>query len=752
MISPASSSDPESEHRPAANDAYEQLHPKVQKWIWDQQWTQLRANQIQAIPPILASNTDVIISGATASGKTEAAWLPICSVLARDEDTGSAHLGVKALYISPLKALINDQARRLSTLGDYIDIPVARRHGDVHGAERDTFRRNPDGILLITPESLEAMFVLDGPRIPSIFNGLRFVVVDELHSFIGTERGAQLQSLLHRIEIAVQRRIPRIALSATIADTSIAAEFLRPGEASGVTLVGETADQQGDLRMQLRGYMRRAPRPEPNTPSEEYHGPSITDHLYSVLRGRDNLVFANSRNQVELYADRLKSRALAMRVPNEFFPHHGSLSREFREDVETRLKSPEQPATAICTSTLEMGIDIGSVDSIAQIGSPGSAAALRQRLGRSGRRGKPATLRIYITEPEITSHTPLPDMLRTQLVETIAIADLLLERWYEPPNIAGLHLSTLIQQILSIIAQHGGANAAAIYNTLCTNGPFQRVTSAMFMDVLRDLGRNDLIIQSTEGTLLPGVTGERLINHYSFYTAFQTAEEYRLTSEGKPIGTIPITYPVLPESNIIFAGQRWQVVDVNTETKVIDLVRARGGKPPIFSGAGPIIADGIRQRMKQVYEQNDLPGYLDPPARQLLAEARQNYRHLGIADTPVLGFGSTVWLFPWKGDRVMNTLSVLFTTHGVRASRGGAALSLHDISEDDVHRIISTLLAEPLPDPARLAAFVSIKEQDKYDEYLGEDLLNTAYAARDFDLPGAWSALDELHRHITAIG
>jgi len=744
MTSPRSNSD--SGLQPEAGTAYKQLHPRIQQWIWDQQWTHLRANQIRAIAPIMAGNTDVIISGATASGKTEAAWLPICSVLARDEETGNTGIGVKALYISPLKALINDQALRLTTMGEYIDLPVFRRHGDVRGAERTQFRQAPDGILLITPESLEAMFVLDGPRIPAIFHGLRYVVVDELHSFIGTERGAQLQSLLHRIELAVRRRIPRIALSATIADGAIAADFLRPGDGQSVTLIGETADQRGELQMQLRGYIHRDPDKEEKDTDKQASALTVSDHLFNTLRGHDNLVFANSRNQVEMYADQLQRRSENLRVPNEFFPHHGNLSKEFREDVETRLKSPAQPTTAICTSTLEMGIDIGSVDSIAQIGAPGSAATLRQRLGRSGRRGQPATLRIYITEPELTRDAPIPDLIRTQLIETIATVELLLEHWYEPPNTAGLHLSTLIQQILSIIAQHGGAQAAALYPALCVGGPFSQVTPSMFVQLLRDLGHHDIITQASDGTLLPGVRGERLLNHYSFYTAFQTADEYRLISQGKALGTMPITYPVLPGSFLIFAGQRWQVVDVDAEAKVIDLVHARGGRPPLFFGGGPTIADGIRQRMKAMYESTEVPGYLDRNARQLLAEGRANYLRLGLGRTQILASGRTTWIFPWMGDRVMNTLSVLFTTHDIETSRDGAALSLHRTTPEEVRGIIEGLLQRPLPDPIRLAASVSIRTQDKHDNYLGEALLNAAYAARDLDLPGAWATLETLMR------
>ncbi|MDQ3540346.1 MAG: DEAD/DEAH box helicase, partial [Chloroflexota bacterium] len=521
---------------PGVTSAYERLHPRVRAWIWDQGWDELRATQVKAIGPIMDGDTDVIISAATASGKTEAAWLPVCSVLGFDAEAGHSLPGIKAMYLSPLKALINDQYGRLSDLGSYVDVPVYRRHGDVGGADRKAVLSRPDGILLITPESLEALFVHHGTRMPTVLNGLRAIVIDEMHAFIGSERGAQLQSLLHRVELAIRRRVPRIALSATLADHDAAASFLRPGDGASVTVVGDPSDDRSELRMQLRGYLVAEP---PSTPVEdEEDDDHVTDeedasdtrtiarHLFTTLRGTDNLVFANARRTVETYADLLTQVSADERVPNEFFPHHGNLSKEFREDVERRLKSNETHATAICTSTLELGIDIGSADSIAQIGAPGSVTALRQRLGRSGRRGQPATLRLYVSEDALDERTSPVDQLRTETIQTIATVELLLERWYEPPNTGGLHLSTLIQQVLSVIAQHGGASAPQLFSALCADGPFAHVTQPMFVQLLRDLGTHDLITQASDGMLLPGGAGERLINHYTFYTAFQTAEDY----------------------------------------------------------------------------------------------------------------------------------------------------------------------------------------------------------------------------------
>jgi ATP-dependent Lhr-like helicase len=154
----------------------------------------------------LAGDRDVLIGAATASGKTEAAWLPICSTLLFDAEHGQSRIGVQALYVSPLKALINDQYDRLTKLCTDLDLPVYRWHGDVSGSRKSAVMRSPAGILLITPESLEALFVTSGTRVGSIIGALRYIVIDEFHCFIGTERGAQPQSLLHRIDLLTRYR------------------------------------------------------------------------------------------------------------------------------------------------------------------------------------------------------------------------------------------------------------------------------------------------------------------------------------------------------------------------------------------------------------------------------------------------------------------------------------------------------------------------------------------------------------------
>ncbi len=249
MTSPPSPSErPPADGDGRASSAFGQLHPQIQHWIWRERWTELRDAQERAAAPILAADRDVVIAAATASGKTEAAFLPICSALL---DTPQP--GVKALYVSPLKALINDQYLRLDLLCEHLDLPVHRWHGDVAASRKAKVLSNPDGLLLITPESLEALLIRHGHRIGHLFAGLRYVVIDEMHAFLGVERGAQLQSLLHRVELAIRRRVPRVGLSATLADMTAAAEYLRPGHGGTVTVI-VAADDTHELRMQLRGY------------------------------------------------------------------------------------------------------------------------------------------------------------------------------------------------------------------------------------------------------------------------------------------------------------------------------------------------------------------------------------------------------------------------------------------------------------------------------------------------------------------
>ncbi|MCW5892812.1 MAG: DEAD/DEAH box helicase [bacterium] len=723
-----SNSDPLAPNRSTAFDLLAEL---VRRWVWQQQWTELRDAQERAIAPILGGREDVIVAAATAAGKTEAAFLPICSALSRNSDGG-----IHALYIGPLKALINDQFGRLESLCRDLQIPVHRWHGDVSQAARRRLLQSPAGILLITPESLEAQFILRGPRLRSLFAPLRWVVVDELHAFIGTERGRQLQSLLHRLELVRGAHVPRVALSATLGDLALAADFLRPRHGKHVVQIVANSDTR-ELRVQIRGY-RRA------DDESEDADLAVARHLFRALRGSDNLVFANSRSNVEKFADVLRRLSEHERVPNEFLPHHGSLSKALREDVEAALKDRTLPLTAVCTNTLELGIDIGSVASVAQLGPPASVAATRQRVGRSGRRGEPAVLRIYVQEPAFEPTIDVEAALRVQLLQAIAVIELLVDGWCEAPRSGALHLSTLVQQILSLVAQCGGVRADDAFRVLCSGGPFGTVGSDAFAALLRGLGARDILTQTHDGTLTFGLTGERMVGRWDFYAAFSTPDEYRIVAGNQTLGTLPILHPIKEKDLLIFAGRRWRVVSVDVSTSTLFVVPAPGGRIPPFDGDGPPIDSTLRRRMRSVYERADVPAFLDLPARDLLSEGRTTFVRLGLLDRDVVIDGQDLVLFPWSGDLVHDTLALLLASSGFRARGSRAAVRVEGMTLAKLRQWQTTALRSPPPSAMDLASAVPNKLREKHDHLLPERLLLADYATTCIDVDGAMASLRTL--------
>lgn len=722
------------------------LDERIQRFIWAEGWESLRDAQEEAIPLVVKGDRDVIVAAATAAGKTEAAFLPALTHLVSAEPQGLI------VYVSPLKALINDQFGRLDRLCEQLEVPVWPWHGDISASTKTRFLAKRQGVLLITPESLEALLCNRGTSVGAAFERLTFFVVDELHAFIGAERGKQLQSLLHRIERVVGRTVPRIGLSATLGDMSLAADFLRPGKGQSVAMV-ESKSSGAELKILVKGYEEplvvRVPGrtavsddsdadepPEPVTPAQ------VAAHLFKGLRGSNNLVFPNSRREVERYTHLLSKLCETQQVPNEFWPHHGSLSKEIRSETEAALKQKERPATAICTNTLELGIDIGAVKSVAQIGPPPSVASLRQRLGRSGRRkGEPAVLRGYCIEDAIGSKPSIATELRLGTIQMVAMISLLLEGWFEPPMSKGAHLSTLIQQMLSYIAQNGGATIGQLYGLLCGPGtPFVGLSKEEFVELVRHLGQKDLLMQDSSGTLLHGPTGEKFVNHYTFYAAFAVDEEFRIVSGGRTLGTLPVSQALTVGQRILFAGKTWRVEDIDDEQKTIFVVRAGGGAPPMFSGGAGRTHTKVRQRMRQLLESPELPPYLDEVAKRFLTEARANYATRGLSTTFVVDQGREVLLLTWLGDSANEAIACLLQRRGLTATAGGPGVEVLKNADTRVEDIVDVLIdaaVDESPPLDVLLANAKNLQREKWDWALPDHLLRKAYASLNLNLEEA---------------
>jgi len=736
--------------------SFERLDTRIQQWIWKSGWAALRDAQERAIPYILDARQDVIIAAATATGKTEAAFLPILTRLLESDPVDGV-----ALYISPLKALINDQWGRLDQLCETLEVPVVPWHGDVTQSRKKRFIKNPAGCILITPESLEALFYNKGSLVKLLFANLRYVVVDELHAFMGNERGKQMQSLLTRLEVALKRTIPRIALSATLSDMQLAAEFLRPGQAGDVVIIS-SEQAGGPTKVLVKGYLDLPPSlTDAQAAAENAAGRevsltdttglgvmSIAQHLFDNLRGTNNLIFPNSRQQVERYTSLLRAQCEEAGVAPEFWPHHGNLSKETREETEKALKQTERAASAVATSTLELGIDIGVVASVAQIGPAPSVSSLRQRLGRSGRReGAPAILRGYVLAPELDVKSPIADTLREELVQLIAQIELLKEKWFEPPRAGGMHLSTLIQQLLSVIGQYGAVTAAQAYNLLCKAGPFRAVDDQDFLVLLRSLINQDILQKDSDGALLHGKAGEAIANHYTFYAAFSSPEEYRVVHHGRALGALPITFPISVGEYLIFGGRRWKVELVDISQKVVEVSQALAGRAPSFGGTTGFVHTQVRQKMREILSTEKIFAYLDPAAQDLLQGARQAFRSAGLETTQRFLTSQGARLFLWQGDEIHTTLALLFRRLGLSAKNEGlcVAIETRDPEQlDDTVRLLlnkAPLIAEDLLGDAETLAV------EKWDRLVPSPLRERNYASLFLDIPGAYAFLrNGLHR------
>ena len=271
--------------------SFDLLDERVRQWIWQQGWTSLKDIQENAIPAVLAGDKDVIISASTAGGKTEAVFLPILTSLLQKDDSN----GYKVLYISPLKALINDQYRRLSDMTKGMGIDVIPWHGDIDDSTKIRSLKNPNGIIIITPESLESFLINREHFVIAAFSSLQYVVIDELHAFIGTERGKQLQSLMSRIEQFTHHRIPRIAMSATFSNYETVKYFLRNDSSIPCTIPSQ-GESNHEIRILIKEYIA--------SKDSDVTMP-ISQEIYNKLRGSNNLVFTTNRGDAEEYALRL---------------------------------------------------------------------------------------------------------------------------------------------------------------------------------------------------------------------------------------------------------------------------------------------------------------------------------------------------------------------------------------------------------------------------------------------------------------
>ena len=728
-----------------ADRIFEQFPSFIREFIYAHGWENLRQVQMEAAKTILNTDHHLLLTSSTASGKTEAAFFPI---LTRVCDAPSA--GVSVLYVAPLKSLINDQFARMEDLLRESGIAVTHWHGDVAQSKKKQFLTHPQGILQITPESLEAMLINRSNDIPRIFAGLQFIVLDEIHMLTGTDRGNQILCQILRLERLIGASPRRVGLSATVGDPSLAAAWLTAGSDRPVDVplfAGEKIRWRLGMEHFFIQNLSFDQTRSAVSGAEENRAMMDAGYefVYDCARQKKTLVFSNSREETEYVCATLRQIAGKRGDPDVFLIHHGNLSAALREEAERKMKDDDTFAVTCATVTMELGIDIGRLERILQMESPNSVSGFLQRLGRSGRRGQPPEMIMTFREEEPLPNAPLPQLIPWGLIRAIAIVQLYIEeRFVEPPSEKKEPLSLLFHQTLSLLASSGEMTAAALAERILALPPFAQISKETYRSLLVSMLNNDFLELTEERGLIVGMAGEKLLNSFKFYAVFQDSEDFTVRCESEEIGTITTPPPV--GDRFALAGRVWEVIELDTARRLVYVKGVEGKMEVSWPGEYGEIHTRIMERMKRVLEEDTVYPYLKPNARHRLDMARRVARNTGMLSHSLVHLGGYTWcFFPWLGTRSFRTLRKMIGSVGAELGISGMDYEGCNYLSFRMERGSAKDLLETL---ARRFSYEGVTEQDlvspkelpvfeKYDRYIPGDLLRHAYGRDRLNLPEA---------------
>ena len=713
----------------------------IQDFIYSHGWETLRDVQISAAKTIFETENNLLLTSATASGKTEAAFFPILSDIY--ENHGDS---ISVLYIAPLKSLINDQFSRIEELLDASHIKVTHWHGDVAQSHKKKLLQKPEGILQITPESLESMLLNRSNDIVRIFGSLKYVVIDEIHTLIGSDRGSQIICQLKRIAHIIGHTPRRVGLSATIGDPEKAAEWLSAGtgKATDIPLFpqGQIKWRLGLEHFYIQNINEDQSKDTPSLPegSDEKKRKYAEldagyEYMYDCVKSKKSLVFSNSREETEYVTATLRQIAAKRGEKDIFLIHHGNLSASIREEAEAKMKDEEIHAVTCATVTMELGIDIGRLERILQNDSPNSVSSFLQRLGRSGRRGEPPEMMMVFREENPLPNTPLPQLIPWSLLRAIAIIQLYIEeRFIEPPQNKKLPFSLLFQQTLSVLGAYGELTPVRLAEKVLSLPPFAFISKEDYRTLILSMLEHDYIEMTEEKGLIVGMAGERLLNSFKFYAVFKDSDDYTVRCESDEIGTITTPPPV--GDRFALAGRVWEVEELDIPRKLIYVTPVLGKMEVSWPGDYGEIHTKILERMKKVLmEDTDYP-YLKPNAKKRLEVARNLARNTGMLEHSIVGLGGyTYCLFPWLGTRSFRTLRKFIQQNASEFKINnmefeGCCYMIFKMECDSRHFIES--LCKKVDsfgiDCASLIKSGELPVFEKYDEHIPGELLRKAYA------------------------
>jgi len=712
-------------------EAFYRLAPFIQDFIYANEWTELRGNQIAACEVIFDTDCNLLLSSGTASGKTEAAFLPVLTEL---YEKPSASVGV--LYVSPLKALINDQFKRLEQIIIESGIPVCKWHGDASLSKKNSLIKNPSGILQITPESLESLLINKRSACVKIFSDLRYVIIDEVHHFMRDVRGVQVICLLERLQRLTGNAPRRIGLSATLGDIGFAKDWLNSG--SGRECIAPLA---GDEKRTVKLFVHRFVNNQLGEDTgAESGGREHFEYLFDMTLDKKTIIFTNSREETEFVMANLRSIAAEKKAPDIYRVHHGNVSALLREQTEDEMKTSEDKIVTGATVTLELGIDIGSLDQAIQVGAPGSVSSFAQRLGRCGRRGQTPQLLFTFTEDINATAADFLGPINWNFIRIIAIIELYTkEKWIEPlpPH---LHpYSILYHQTMSHLISNGELTAAELAKAMLSMSSFRDISHEDYRTLLTHMINSEHLQHTENGGLIIGRYGEQVVNNFHFYTVFIVPDYYLVKDENRAIGTVDKIFPEGVRFSL--AGITWETVQVNKNAKVIFVKRVPGVSVVDWDVDFEFeLHTVLVRKMRHILSCDDSYPYLSDSCAERLKEIRYLSRNSGILRNIVTPLSERKFaVFPWVGTRQLATLHYALRGAHLKSKMlwdsciylevgfNGTAAEL----DGTVRRICSSdidLYGLPLPDNAQI--------KYKYNEYIPQALLRKQFIEDYLDAEG----------------
>ena len=586
-------------------------------------WSSLRPVQEEAGVAILEGKNAVVLAP-TAGGKTEASMFPAISGLV---ERPTEVVGV--LYVAPIKALLNNQSERLGLYTEMVGLRRFVWHGDTSDSDRRRFLREPCELLMTTPESLEVMLVSRRVDAAKLFTDLRLVVIDEVHAVAGTDRGAHLMSVLERIRKLSRHDVQRVGLSATVGNPDAILGWL----------------QGTSLRA---GVVVDPPKPPSRRQLLVVHRPelaAIADEAARSARGTKSLFFCQSRSTAEAVAGHMR------RAGTTVFVHHSAVSREERDIAEEQFHHGTD-ACIVCTSTLELGIDVGDLDKVLQAEAPDTVSAFLQRMGRTGRRQGQV--------PNTTFFCETTD----GVLQAIALIELARSGWVEPVAVNDRCWPVFIHQLLAMSLAGDGVSIEPAWEHLSQVPDFRGIRREELDRLVEWMIRDESFIL-TGGRLVLGPTAERRFGRRNFmelFAVFSSPQSYTVqTGDGKPLGSLNQEFVdrlVDGVSCFLLGGRAWAVLEVRHDDRRVVVCPAPRGRQPTWGGFIPqFLGEAVCRRIRDVLASEDEFAYLTPEAAALIAERREALGRLLGDDRPGIEVADNEirwWTF--AGGRINSTL------------------------------------------------------------------------------------------------